>query len=198
MDPLAITKARSRLLTAKSALGDLPTCRDYNLFAARWYVFLVAFKGVYTLLERGAKTSPQSRQWFGAKIQERRSDPLLQYIYQARDDDEHGLNPVTTRVPSRLSIGGRGPDHTLQFDVTGPEGLGGALEVTGGDGKPVLFEYTPAHAQLIRVRGRDEKNTYEPPEEHLGVKLASNLPAAVGELAAAYLEEMITEAGTLA
>jgi len=198
MHPLAITKARSRLIAARAALWGLPACRDYNLFAAKWYLFLAAFKSVYTALEQGAKTSPQSRQWFGVKRKQRRSDPLLQYLYQARDDDEHGLNPVTERVPARLSIGEGGPDNTLQFDVSGPAGLGGALQATDGDGKPVPFEYAPAHAQLIRVHGRDKTNTYDPPEEHLGVKLASKLPAAVGELAAAYLEELITEAETLA
>jgi len=175
VDPLAITKARSRLLTAKGALGDLQTCRDYNLFAAKWYIFLVAFKGVYSALGRGAEASPQSRQWFGARNRERRSDPLLQYLYQARDDDEHGLNPVTARVSDRLSIGGSGPNHTLQFDVSGPTGLGWTLQATGGDGKPVPFEYAPAHVRLVQVHGRDKGNTYDPPEEHLGVKLTSNL-----------------------
>ena len=157
-------------------------------------IFLIAFKGVYTVLKEGAKTSPQSRQWFGAKDRQRRSDPLLQYLYQARDDDEHGLNPVTTRVPDRLSIGGRGPDHTLQFDVSGPVGLGWRLEATDGDGKPVPFEYTPAQALLARVHGRDKNNRYDPPAEHLGAKLAGNLPAAVGELAVAYLEAIVLEA----
>lgn len=62
-------------------------------FADHWSAFLSAWKGIYTALEQGAKVSPQSRQWFGGKKAERIRDPLLQYLFEARNADEHGLEP---------------------------------------------------------------------------------------------------------
>ena len=39
----------------------------------------------------------------------KKSDPLLQYLFQARDDDEHGIDPITTRDPGGFVVGARKP-----------------------------------------------------------------------------------------
>ena len=70
---------------------------NYADFEAAWTDFLVSTNAIYTILEVGAKGSPQSRQWFGRKKIERRNDPLLQYLHQARNADEHGMAPVADR-----------------------------------------------------------------------------------------------------
>jgi hypothetical protein len=170
MNPSAVTKAHSRLRTAQRAVNDLAGCNDFNAFADTWYVFLTAAKGIYTVLEQGAKTSPQSRQWFGSVNRQRREDPLLQYLYQARDDDEHGISPVVEHVPGHIGIGVSKPGYSSAMRFDGTIGPGGRLRVTSLDGKPVMIEHSPSHVRLIRVHGRDKK-PYDPPEEHLGAKV---------------------------
>jgi hypothetical protein len=197
MDPAAIAKANSRLRTAKKAIEDLTGCNDYDTFSDTWYTFLVAAKGIYTILEQGAKSSAQARQWFGAKSKERRSDPLLQYLYQARDDDEHGLSRVVEHVPGALGIGVSKPGFSNAIRLDGSIGPGGTLQITSLDGLPVLVEQTLPHVRLIRVHGRDKK-PYDPPEQHLGAKLASNLPVPVAKLALSYFEGIFAEAAALA
>jgi hypothetical protein len=183
MDPKAVAKARSRLTTARKAIGDCESSNTFDDFSNCWYAFLFAAKGVYTVLQQGAKTSPQSRQWFGGKSRERRTDPLLQYLYQARDDDEYGLSSVLERVQSRTEIGGGGSGFSDKMVFNGVISLEGGptnLTVTSRDGKPVRFNHSPAHIKLITVHGRDRKS-YDPPNEHLGIKLASGLPIPVAK-----------------
>jgi hypothetical protein len=198
MDSRSIIKAKSRLLAARKAVSDLAACQDYQSFAATWYIFLFSCKGIYPVLEQGAKVSAQSRQWFGAKAAIRRADPLLQYLFQARDDDEHGINPVLENVPASVGIGVNRPGFSQSIWVNhlscGPDGMQG--QVTGADGKPVLIEVTRPHARLTVVQGRGK--SYAPPEMHLGIRLESNLPLPVACAGLAYFETLIREAEGLA
>lgn len=95
MDLKGVTKAEARLRLARTHASALRACKSHDEFTDTWYQFLVTYKNVYTALEQAAKGSAQSRQWFGGKKNERRDDPLLQYLFQARDADEHGIEPVT-------------------------------------------------------------------------------------------------------
>jgi hypothetical protein len=91
MKPEAIRKARARLQRAQEAYDCLILPGTEETFEANWTDFLIASHTVYTSLEQGAKDNATSRQWFGSKKRERREDPLLQYVHQARNADEHGL-----------------------------------------------------------------------------------------------------------
>ena len=195
MNPFAITKSRSRLRVAKKAVEEFAVCQRYDAFVDLWYTFLTAAKNIYTVLEQGAKDTPQSSQWFGAKKNERREDALLQYLFQARNDDEHGLSPVTRHQPGFTVIGGMGGSSAVRLN--GTFGVGKTIEVASLDGQPVHVLQMMPHAQLVTVYGRD-KRAYPPPTEHKGKPLPSNLPFPVATLAVAYLESLIAEAEALA
>lgn len=215
MKPIAITKAKIRLLAARAALARMPGANNANQFAAEWYSFITSAKNVYTVLETGAKSNPRSRQWVGGKHAFRRKDPLLQYLYQARDDDEHGLDiPLTKTVAvSHLGIAGSGNSNHVR--IRGPNldivckgfGVAGYIEgrhhnpanhtVESLDGLPVAN-----HIQLPRIilrpvtdRGR---NVYHPPKTHLGKTLDDDSPISVARCGLGYLEEMVREAEQLA
>jgi hypothetical protein len=199
MHPVAIEKARSRLRVARRALDDLKACQDMETFHDAWYSFLTSAKNIYSILKLGADTSsPQSRQWYGAKARERRGDPLLQYIYEARNADEHGLGRSTKEVSGSIAIGRTAPGYSSAVKVSGSLDRGGSsLQVTALDNKPVLVEATPRHIALVPVTARGPR-VYPPPEIHLGKKLTSNKPIPVAELTLAYLEALIEEAASLA
>lgn len=197
MNPLAIEKARRGLRVATKALNELSTAKDYTTFADCWYTFLTSIKNIYTALEQGAKASPQSMQWIGGKKQERRNDDLLQYLFQARNDDEHGLQPVTEYVPEKIGLGVAKPGYSTsaRYNITIKDGrISGIIQSL--DGKPYLIERTPAHARLARVHGRGDV-PFDPPTQHMGRPLASSLPVPVATLAIAYFESLVEEAGKL-
>ena len=210
MKRAAIQKANVRIVAARTSLAQLVDADDITTFAAHWYNFLTAAKNVYTILGVGSKSSPQSAQWFGAKTAHRRSDPLLQYLFQARDDDEHGLEiPVEEKHPiSQLGVAG--PGFSNEVHIQGPsidviaKGFGVAAHIEGRhnparftaralDGRPAQNRITPRHIALRPVTGRGDK-TYVPPREHLRRKLEDTSPIAVARLGLAYLEEMVREA----
>jgi hypothetical protein len=200
MDAKAVAKARQRLKLATEKLREAEIATTHEAFAGAWYFFLIAAKNVYTSLEQGAKTSAQSRQWFGAKKNERKTDPLLQYLFQARDDDEHGLGDVTKLEPGSLAIGKARPGFSSNMSIslsTDGSGRPTIHRLESHDGLPILIEEIRAHFRLLPVTGRGDV-TYDPPTHHLGAPLLDNQPIIVGNLAIEYLTRLIEEATTRA
>lgn len=196
MDSKAVEKAKLRLNQAEAKLREAADACDYQAFAGAWYFFLIAAKNVYTCLEQGSKASPQSRQWFGAKKNERKSDPLLQYLFQARDDDEHGLGEVTALKPEEVRIGIGSETGSGSFFIKTLNIDHGQITLEGVetyDGKPLEIIHTPAHVVLTPVTARAGIKYY-PPTEHLGEKLPNSLPLTVGRTGLNYLGALVEEA----
>lgn len=196
MDQKAISKARARLETASQQLDQARHAQNYEAFEGAWYLFLSAYKTVYNVLEQGAKSSAESRQWFGGKKKERRNDDLLQYLFQARNDGEHGLGDVTELSPGHLRVGTLKPGYSqaiqlsLRVDASGHISH---LDTQSLDGKPVRVEQRGPHAILTPVTGRGGEK-YDLPKKHLGEELESQDPADVGALGLRYLISLVEEA----
>lgn len=199
MDPKAVAKARSRLIIAEKAISDFEKCHSFADFDAAWYVFLVSSKNVWTILEQGAKTSPQSRQWLGAKHKQRRDDELLQYLYEARNDDEHGIETAVEHVPGSLAFGISGPEYSnnMEFSLATDE-KGNIKHFRGKsfDGKPIGLEIKHAHVKLQAVQARGNR-ILQPPKAFMGNALQDSSPAAVAKLCATYLDQLVAEAAGL-
>lgn len=203
-----LLKAQSRLRVLQSAVHDIENSKTYSEFCDAWYTFLVASKNIYTVLGNGAKATQESRQWFGAKNKERKQDPLLRYVIEARNDDEHGIEFSTEYAPPELALGVKKPgssSHMVdEFGNTFHNCLGtfwtfqGTMpakipEIRSLDGKPVYSEYRPATAKLRRVHDRSG-NPYDPPKTHLGKNLPDGSPLTVAKLMGEYLAKLIAEA----
>ncbi len=199
MSPIAIAKAKARLRGAHTALEGARNAKSYEDFSDNWYNFLVSTKSVLNMLEQGAKSSPQSLQWFGNVKRTRRSDELLQYLFQARNDAEHGLAEVTKLEPGFLSIGRVAPGYSNHISLslsTDGKGVPTIHKVESQDGLPVLMEGRAPHVTLVPVSGRGGE-TYRPPTQHLGSPLTDKLPVPVGEIYLRYLTKLIAEAEEL-
>lgn len=193
MDIKAIEKAASRLRVATKAIDSLPGCKDHAEFTDAWYTFLTAAKNIYTVLEQGAKVSAQSRQWFGAKAAERRGDALLQYLYEARNDDEHGLEQVAELDPGGTAIGVAKQGFSNSITLNGTFGPGKVMSITSNDGKPVLIENRSPHSKLSIITARGGRRLM-PPSTHMGRQLPDGSPYTVGRTALLYLTELIEDA----
>ena len=192
MKQIAIDKAKLRLEKAKLSLAQARTAKSYADFVSAWTDFLVHANSVYTILEQGAKASPQGRQWFGAKKKERREDQLLQYLHQARNADEHGLEPVSKLTAGSLSIGAEGSIH-IEHLIIDKDGKVDLRLGPGSTGKPII-KVTPASAVLMPVTDDRYGTTFHPPTEHKGKKLTDASPAAVAALGLAHHEALLAEA----
>tara|TARA_R110002012_G_scaffold85282_4_gene212771 strand:+ start:1057 stop:1659 length:603 start_codon:yes stop_codon:yes gene_type:complete len=197
MNPKLVLKAESRLRIARKALDDMSKAESHQEFADTWYSFLTAAKNVYTSLEQGAKDSPQCRQWFGKIKSTRKSDPLLQYLFQARDDEEHGIDFGMEEKPGSLAIGVHKPGFSGDFTIRSLAYVSNkdfSIDAKSNDGKPVLVEVTPFRSELKTVTGRGDIK-YHPPKFHLGKPLPNNTPIVVGRLALSYLSAIVEDAG---
>lgn len=182
--------------SAKDALARLDTAADYPAMIKAWVEFLIACGGIYTKLEQGAKGCPKSTYWFGTKKHERRVDPLLVYLHQARNADEHGIEPVTKPF-SYIVFGGPTPLAGVET-TTGPDGEEIVTPIWQGGQQPGHYtEASGSFAQLATVRDARYGDEFKPPIEHLGEPLTNTWPYGVGSVGLAYFDSLITEAGTL-
>jgi hypothetical protein len=195
MENRALKQARQRLTKATSAIEVLDQCQSYAEFCESWSIFLTNSAGVYNKLVTGARPNAKSRQWLGAKKKHRKTDPLLQYLWQSRNSDEHGLEPVSSLVPGSLSLGvrpGQGGFHLREMVVKG-----GQVFINTDNPSAVDLRVRPASAKLIRVYDDRSKQWFKPPTSHLGAPIADESPAGVAALALVYLDLMLTEAESL-
>lgn len=186
-----VKKAELRLLGAKIALEELAAEQPYGVFQSRWFNFLMAWKGIYTQLEQASKANQASLDWFVQKKDERLADPLLRYLYEARNDDEHGLEEPTKLVPGSVSIGvsREGYSNRMVFNTNAY----GQLVAESLDGLPLLTEIVSPHVTLSPVTARSGK-TLDPPAFHLGLPVSDQSPLNVATLGFAYVARVVAEA----
>jgi hypothetical protein len=192
MQLLAIELSKDRLRRARNSLASYNRATNFDEAHDAWTNFLVAASGVYAKLEQGSKVNNKSTDWFNRKKNERRNDPMLQYLHQARNADEHGLLRVARNDLAE------GFNKTLKFNERVPI----RVQPLSGDGKapkgqPMEAVIAGPSARLVEVTNFGRM--YAPPAEHLGKPLPYGLdfPDAVMQAAIVYLEALIAEAEAL-
>lgn len=186
----AIAAAREAFERAKVAAEALSHGEDIANLERAWSDFLTMANRVYVKLEQGAKSNGPSYGWFGEKKHERRKDPLLSYIKNARDADEHGLELVTKRHGTKITIGAA-PGKTVRINEPiqiSASDQGGQVEF-GPSGAPsgLVVNNTASAVRLVEVTNRGTR--YQPPGD--------TDPASVAKKAISYLQILLEEAETL-
>ena len=192
MKRAALERAAERYRMASEAVESLAKANSYNEFSTAWFNFLMAWKGIYTLLEQGAKDAPESKQWFAAKRKIREEDPLLEYLYQARNAEEHGLSrtwrsstgEVLVKVTPGQNISHSKDPITGQFTVFDAD-TGEPLE---------MVQQTSAGPALVLIRNRNKE--YGPPIGHLG-EVVDITPTGVAAAGLVYMQSLLIEAESL-
>lgn len=189
MDQKAIEHASRHMFAAAASLSTMKDSNDFQNIEANWTQFLGLAGKVFSKLEQGAKCSTSSKAWFGRVIGLRRSDPLLRYVWHARNAEEHTLQDVVSLNPGYAQWN---PPTEAEA-----EKLRLALK---DEPRPYCFlgvvEGVLPHPKLQPVTDRGQ--TYLPPTEHLGCPLENTSPAAVGDLLLSYLANLLDEARKLA
>jgi hypothetical protein len=199
MDKNAIERANVSLTRAVEFFRKIEFAQTFDEFEAAWSNFLLAANRIFTQLELGSKVNNKSIGWFAGRKGQRRSDALINYMWHARNADEHGLEQITSREPARMLFSGTG-----NYKITG---RGGAplrmgsdqpidMEITHSGGENPKIEFTQPYAKLATVKMRD--GTAVPvPHDHLGVSLPDESPVTVAKLFLTYVQAMLSEARTL-
>jgi hypothetical protein len=188
MHPDAVDQALEKLERARAAVERIVAPSDApGVVEGAWVDFLLAAHSIYSKLEQGAKRgSGESAAWFARKKSQRKTDPLLRYIHQARNVEEHGIERVTRRASSRVTV------------------EAGTYIQLRSDGENWNIEHMIGSAQhaydqvaLVPVRGARFGDIFQPPWQHLGQTLPDRMPKTIATLGLSYLEGMVKEAATI-
>jgi hypothetical protein len=163
---------------------------------------LLALNATFSKLEQGAKGCGKSEGWYGEHKHVRRKDPLLAYLHQARNSDEHGLSPVSKATPGGVGINPPPGSNRIDLVTTGENG-----QVTvhpNADGRMPSITVKLGRIHLVEVRDDRFNDVFPVPQTHLGrpiepiIKLGAEVgPLEVGALGLAYVRAMLAEAREL-
>ena len=196
MRQLVIQQAEGRLKLAERAFAALIAAGiDEAEFQTHWLDFLVQWKGTYTKIQQAAKDSPKELQWFGGVNTARRADPLLRWLFEARNDGEHG----TDRSARHKGKGFKFTSSSTSLSMLA--GPGGA--VFRQDGTPIIIDdggreiegvsVAPAESTLLEVTEFDGKRKVPPPTSHLGNPMEPK-PHLAAELGLKWLRGLVATA----
>lgn len=191
MDKAAIERSKASLATAEATLPTINLAQSLKEFDAAWAQFLMSTSRIYTQLEQGAKINNKSIGWFAKKKGERRADPLLYYMWFARNAEEHGLDDVTAKESGSIRITA-GPTGSVGINLP----AGKPIEIVHLRGAGSSVEVEPGSVKLTSVKARDGE-IIVPPTSHKGQQLSDNSPFAVANLFLAYVKAMLQEAERL-
>ncbi|WP_408586485.1 hypothetical protein [Novosphingobium sp.] len=146
----------------RSACGEkfdgLTNTPDFVVAARLWSEFLVNHHRWFTRMQQALQRGP-SAAWLGELKARRGTDPLLQYLQQARHADEHGLERIVAAEAGGVGIGAGG--GLVRIDRL--EIRNGVITHLSGsqDGGPLKIRITRPHLKLVPVRNRGL--TFNPP-----------------------------------
>jgi hypothetical protein len=202
LDPTAIRRAKLRLRKAQTAFDDMrhnfyphgssnEEAKSRLLIA--WYDFLLASNGVYEQLEKAAKSSPQNRQWFGAKKRERKNDELLCYMHQARNADKHGIvdiinmdGEITSKTMEPLYFTG-----LIDWHEPARRWLPSTIPNSSKYADYVIY---PGVIGFLEDITNEFGDIFVAPKEHLGIPIPAPTTHWAAKLTLAYLETLIAAA----
>lgn len=168
---------------------------DFDRYEEGWYLVLSELEKVWEKTKAaGTKLNTRFPPWFGEKKAERSQDPLLRFLYQARDADHHGIEQVESVKYDPPSVGyyvpGGGPQEVyIEHAIIGYDGL-----VSYRGDKPLARRENPGKIKLQRVVNRG--NEFDPPNEHLGQPLRYTDPVFVAHTGIKWYEQLVREAET--
>jgi hypothetical protein len=181
MNRKAVEAARIEFNRARDNVEALATLRpatDFEEIQTRWAAFLSAADRMFNKLKEGSKASSQSKHWYGTKVHERRTDPILCYLQHARNADEHTLEFITRSQPGFIREVAPTPEEHEAFERNKgdrPAALTGLA----------VLEITEPHVRLIDVVDRGVR--YSPPP-------GCFKPYNTGMIALSKLEPILIEA----
>jgi hypothetical protein len=185
--------AESKLKEAQASIAAMKGARTRDEYRDAWGRFVDSLQEAWVSFEyEGVNKVPKFRKWVTPIYRERKKDPLLLYLYQARHQSQHGQVPLAWSE-ANVKIAPNWSGHIKRLEVF-KDGTH-IFDAYPQDGKsePTL-EYSPGDPLLPTVENKKHNQKFDPPTEHLGRPLVSRDPVDAAELAFNYYQSLIREA----
>jgi hypothetical protein len=187
---------KSDLIIAADAISAMETATSFQKLNRHWQDFLFRIERAWQAAERDLRKQPGFQQWFSPYAQQRKKDPLLVYLAQARNAEAHSVCPTLDR-PIRLFFRDK---HGYPFQlrkVSSSVDEDGKLTVnieTAAEDSLLSYEarLLPSEPSLQRICNRGK--WYKPPRMHLKSQLRSAHPVDAAKLGLAFYSAFVEEA----
>lgn len=194
-----LIKAVSRVADAENSFSAFLEAKTLKEFLEHWSEFLTAGAAVFNILEASVRHTPQGRQWYGGVRTAGKKDPLVLYMRQARNEEEHGFEPVIEPEAETvvLHVPDGGAFVTLEHIPAMPDEPWKVLlrpEAWKGEQPPITL--TRPSRKLVTVVSK-EGDVFDPPKEHLGQPLTTGDAEEVGRLYLKYIRSLVEVAESL-
>ena len=185
-------KEISRAREAIAAMRASPSLVDFD---EHWKQFLRRTERAWYKMHAHYRRSPKWGNWIAPFEKERRQDPLLSYLCNARGAEEHTTAEVTGREPGGIGIGladgvGVQPDGSIHVEHLSISTTPGRIEVQST--QPLKITFQPERVRMEPITNRG--HPYAVPGAHLGGQFDSNNLPSVAELALNYYESVLSQA----
>jgi hypothetical protein len=192
MDPAAIIKGHEYHKRALDAYERFRWAAEFHTMKDGWIDFLVDSNTVFSTLEAGSRQNPTSRQWMGAINKERTVDPLLNYLHQARNSKEHGLQELIVSSDAGTIVLG---DESGGVKIAAASVMeGGQMLFSRNFPDPLTEQTTFVVTRPVLVRVTDDRfgTSFDPPTMHLDIAAGYDLsPVLAADLMLIYLAKMM-------
>lgn len=186
--------AEEKLQEALEGLRMMESARHRMAYEAGWTKCVDSLEELWTRFYDEGKVSFSSFQpWAGAIDSERKSEPLLQYLYQARHQSQHGRIAMEWEQEQlQIAPGFSGhlkglriyPDGTFELDAEPLHSSVPEAEVVHSPGKPLL----------PTIDNKKFKQRFPPPTHFRGSALSDTTPTGVARMGIEFYVDVLLKA----
>lgn len=184
--PNAASKPLQELQLAQEAILAMTKAETLDEFETSWKSCLSRLERVWSKTKDTYRTDPKWTGWSGVFANQRATDPLLKYLRNARNVDEHTVADITNRDPGRTVVRGAGEGsaviHSGKISNGAFNGRAENLEVT----------FHPERTVLLPVV--NQGTTSAVPHVHLGNPIDPSNVIKIAELGATYYANLLAAA----
>jgi hypothetical protein len=131
--------------------------------------------------------------WVVKFTRERKRDPLLKYLYQARHQSQHAVLPIEWEE-SCVQIAPGFYGHLKNLEINSNGDFEVDANPLGSVNNQVKLVHNPGNPLLPVIENKKYNQAYEPPTEHLGSPIGRISPLNASQLAYNYYSSVLKAA----
>lgn len=184
-DPLKHSKAELR--AAARSIQDMDNASDFEEFEHNWKVFLFCTEKLWEKLEKACDKSSKFPPWQGKYRRIRKKDPLLRYLKQARNADNHSIQDLNFINSGSFTVTRTDP----QTGIAGTKHISQEESLNYNPDELFINLFAP-HPEVLPVVNKGVR--YDPPKSHMGERIDDLHPSTLAALGLEFYSRLIGEA----
>ncbi|EAU56074.1 hypothetical protein [Mariprofundus ferrooxydans] len=186
--------AFEKLVEAKAGIQQMDSASDRVAFEAGWIRFVDSLEEFWTsFFDEGKEKFSSFQPWAGKFRKERKDDPLLQYLIQARHQSQHGRIPLKWQEGA-IAIAPGYFGHIRNMKIFQDGSFEVETNPLGKAHNQVKLVHEPGKPLLPVIENKKHKQRFDPPSSHLGQPIGNTSPIYVASLGLKYYETVLRSA----